>query len=100
MKYRVSSQWGLSRRLATSSMALTIALWGLAGSAAAHAQTLTTLDSFNGTDGAFPVEQLAKTKARWVLHSNGDYYSTTPYGGTRCVDRDLQFLLDWRKRLH
>jgi uncharacterized repeat protein (TIGR03803 family) len=45
-----------------------------------HAQTLTTLTSFNGTDGAYPSSQL--TRAHVVQHSNGNFYGTTPYGGT------------------
>jgi uncharacterized repeat protein (TIGR03803 family) len=80
MKSNSISQWCRTRLLAAYPIALCLLpCW--AGLAPVHAQTLTTLVSFNGTNGAYPVEQLAKTKARWVLHSNGNYYGTTPLGG-------------------
>lgn len=46
-----------------------------------HAQTLTTLHSFSGTDGAFPDTQIVKARHRVVQHTNGNYYGVTPYGG-------------------
>jgi len=47
-----------------------------------RAQTLTTLHSFNGTDGAFPSSQLTRQrKSHVVQHSNGNFYGTTPVGG-------------------
>jgi uncharacterized repeat protein (TIGR03803 family) len=48
-----------------------------------HAQTLTTLASFNGTSGLFPsttLAQLVRTH-HWVQHPNGNLYGVAPYGG-------------------
>jgi len=50
-------------------------------STAAHAQTLTTLQNFNGTNGAFPNTEIVQARHRVVQHSNGNYYGVTPYGG-------------------
>jgi len=48
-------------------------LLGFASPAFIHAQTLTTLHSFSGTDGANPEAGL--------LQANGTFYGTTAYGG-------------------
>jgi uncharacterized repeat protein (TIGR03803 family) len=80
MKNRSISQWSRTPRLAAYFMALPLLLC-LAGSPAVHAQTLTTLQSFNGTNGAFPNSALVKARHRLVQHSNGNFYGTTPYGG-------------------
>jgi len=82
MKSLSNSQWSRTLRLATYSIALPSLC--LALSAAAHAQTLTTLHSFTGTDGAYPFSQLTPsklTKGHVVQHSNGLFYGTTPAGG-------------------
>lgn len=81
MKNRSISKRGQARCLAVYFMALPL-LIGTAIATTAHAQTLTTLHSFNGTDGAFPSSQLAQlVKSRVVQHSNGNFYGTTPNGG-------------------
>jgi len=83
MKKRSISQLGRTLRPAAYTMALP--LFCLAVAATACAQTLTTLDSFNGTNGAFPSYQLTPSQMvrihRWVQHPNGNFYGTTPYGG-------------------
>jgi uncharacterized repeat protein (TIGR03803 family) len=79
MKNLPISQCGRTRYLAAYFMAFSMLLC-LALSAAVHAQTLTTLTSFNGTDGEYPSSQL--TRAHMVQHSNGNFYGTTPYGGS------------------
>jgi uncharacterized repeat protein (TIGR03803 family) len=78
MKNRSISQWSRTQRLAYF-VALPLLLC-LAVSAGVHAQTLTTLHSFNGTDGAYP-SQAQLTKSHVVQHSNGNFYGTTPLGG-------------------
>jgi uncharacterized repeat protein (TIGR03803 family) len=69
-----------TQRLAAYFVALPLLLC-LAAPIEVHAQTLTTLASFNGTNGAFPSSGLVRTH-RWVQHSNGNYYGTTPLGGS------------------
>jgi len=83
MKNRSILQWSRTQRLAVNCVALAM-LSCLAGPVAVHAQTLTTLQSFNGTNGAFPsttLAQLVRTH-HWVQHPNGNFYGTTAYGGT------------------
>ncbi len=84
MKNRSILHWGQTWRLALYCLALPLILC-LAAPTGAYAQTLTTLDSFNGTNGAFPSYQLSKSQMvkthRWVQHPNGNFYGTTPYGG-------------------
>jgi uncharacterized repeat protein (TIGR03803 family) len=79
MKNRSILQWSRTQRLAVYFMALPLLIC-LAVATTVQAQTLTTLHSFNGTDGAYPSSQL--TRAHMVLHSNGNFYGTTPYGGS------------------
>lgn len=84
MKNRSISKRGQARCLAVYFMALPL-LMGTSIATTAHAQTLTTLHSFNGTDGAFPSSQLTApvSKSRHIVqHSNGNFYGTTPNGGT------------------
>jgi uncharacterized repeat protein (TIGR03803 family) len=78
MKNRSISPWSRTQRLAAYFVALPLLLC-LAAPAGVRAQTLTTLHSFNGTDGAYPSTQL--TKSHVVQHSNGNFYGTTPAGG-------------------
>jgi len=78
MKNRSISQWGRTWCLAAYSVAFSLLLC-LAVPTGVQAQTLTTLHSFNGTDGAFPSTQL--TKSHVVQHSNGTFYGTAPSGG-------------------
>ncbi len=85
MKNRSISQWSRAQRLAVYCMAFAM-LSCMAGPATVHAQTLTTLQSFNGTNGAFPNTALvpkvpAPPRHRVVQHSNGNFYGTTPNGG-------------------
>jgi uncharacterized repeat protein (TIGR03803 family) len=54
--------------------AFVILLLVCAGPAIANAQTFTSLLSFNGANGAFP-------QASLVRGADGNFYSTTPYGG-------------------
>jgi uncharacterized repeat protein (TIGR03803 family) len=85
MKTRSISLRGRNQRLAAYSAAFMLSLCLVP--VAMHAQTLTTLADFNGTNGALPVTQLTVsqlTKAklhRPVQHSNGNFYGTTPQGG-------------------
>jgi uncharacterized repeat protein (TIGR03803 family) len=79
MRNRPISQWSRTGCLADYFVALPLLLC-LAAPTGVHAQTLTTLASFNGTNGAFPSTQLVKTH-RWFQHSNGNFYGTTPFGG-------------------
>src|SRR5271157_2251030 len=76
MRNRSISQWSRTRRLAYF---VVLPLLCLGVPTGVHAQTLTTLHSFNGTDGAYPSTQL--TKSHVVQHSNGNFYGTTPLGG-------------------
>ena len=82
MKKDSISQWGRTRCLAayfvTSALSLCLGV-----PTGAHAQTLTTLDSFNGANGALPSTQLAALKRshHWVQHPNGNFYGTAPLGG-------------------
>jgi uncharacterized repeat protein (TIGR03803 family) len=82
MKNRSISQLGQTPRLAAYLMALPLSMC-LAGPPAVHAQTLTTLQSFNGTNGAYPNTKLtpAPPRHRVCQHTNGNFYGTTPYGG-------------------
>ena len=73
MQYR---EWisGMNLRTAVASMAVAILLIVIR-SAAAHAQTFTTLHGFNGMpDGAMPIGGLTMSAA-------GNLYGTTQYGG-------------------
>jgi uncharacterized repeat protein (TIGR03803 family) len=79
MKMRSVSPKGRTQRLAVCFVALSLLC--LAMSAAGHSQTLTTLQSFNGTNGAYPNTALVKGRHRLVQHSNGNFYGTTPFGG-------------------
>jgi uncharacterized repeat protein (TIGR03803 family) len=79
MKMRSVSPKGRTQRLAACFVALSLLC--LAMSAAGHSQTLTTLQSFNGTNGAYPNTALVKGRHRLVQHSNGNFYGTTPFGG-------------------
>lgn len=78
MNNRSISQCSRTSRLAAYLVAFPL-LMCLAAPIGVRAQTLTTLHSFTGTDGAYPSSQL--TRARTVQHSNGKFYGTTPYGG-------------------
>jgi uncharacterized repeat protein (TIGR03803 family) len=80
MKTSSISQWNRTLCLAAYFVALPLLLC-LGVSSEIHAQTLTTLASFNGTNGAFPSSALVRTH-RWVQHSNGNFYGTTAFGGT------------------
>jgi uncharacterized repeat protein (TIGR03803 family) len=80
MNNRSVSQMSRTRRLATCAMAFVLLIC-LAVPVAAHAQTLTTLQSFNGTNGAFPNTTLVQSRHRVVQHTNGNFYGTTPLGG-------------------
>jgi uncharacterized repeat protein (TIGR03803 family) len=81
MKINSVSKQGRTRSLAACLVALPL-LMCFAVATAAHAQTLTTLHNFTGTDGAYPNQQLVKgSHHRMVQHPNGFYYSVTPYGG-------------------
>lgn len=77
MKNRFISQWSRTRCLAHFVAFPLMLCFGV--STGVRAQTLTTLHSFNGTDGAYPSSQL--TKSHVVQHSNGSFYGTTPAGG-------------------
>ncbi len=82
MKNRSISQWSRISRLAVYCVAFAM-LSSLAGPVAVHAQTLTTLGSFNGANGLFPstaLAQLVRTHY-WVQHPNGNFYGVAPYGG-------------------
>jgi uncharacterized repeat protein (TIGR03803 family) len=82
MKNRSNSLCGRTLRLATYTIALPLLC--LVISATAHAQTLTTLANFNGTNGSYPSTQLVATKYthHWVQHTNGNFYGTAPFGGS------------------
>jgi uncharacterized repeat protein (TIGR03803 family) len=86
MKIHSVSQRGQTQRLAVY-MALPLLIC-LAIPTGIHAQTLTTLQNFDGTNGAFPDSSLIKGPQgaqgphhRVVQHSNGNYYGVTPIGG-------------------
>ena len=79
MKNRSTSQLSRTLCLAAYFVALPL-LFCLGVSTQLHAQTLTTLASFNGANGALPSSALVRTH-RWVQHSNGNFYGTTPFGG-------------------
>jgi uncharacterized repeat protein (TIGR03803 family) len=80
MKNHPISKFCRTSRLAAYSVALPL-LACMALSPAVRAQTLTTLQSFNGTDGAFPNSALVKARHRVVQHTNGNFYGVAPYGG-------------------
>src|SRR5208337_2892006 len=80
MKNRSISKWSWTRCLAAYFAALPLSLC-LGVPTGAHAQTLTTLASFNGTNGELPSTQLVKKIHRWVQHPNGNFYGTAPLGG-------------------
>ncbi len=80
MKNRSLSPMGRTPRLAAYSVAFALLLC-LAASTPVLAQTLTTLQSFNGTNGAYPNTALVKGRHRLVQHANGNFYGTTPFGG-------------------
>jgi len=84
MKTNCVSQKGRIQCLAVYVVALPLLLC-LGASTRVHTQTLTTLVSFNGTNGAFPSYQLTPSQMvrihRWVQHPNGNFYGTAPYGG-------------------
>jgi uncharacterized repeat protein (TIGR03803 family) len=66
--------FGISRRVATTALAMALALTVVA-TPAAHAQTFTVLHDFtNGQDGAYPEAGLTMDKA-------GNLYGTAWYGG-------------------
>jgi uncharacterized repeat protein (TIGR03803 family) len=80
MKNRSISQCSRTVRLAAYFVALPLLLLCFGVSTEVRAQTLTTLASFNGANGALPSSALVRTH-RWVQHSNGNFYGTTPLGG-------------------
>jgi uncharacterized repeat protein (TIGR03803 family) len=88
MKNRSKSQWSRTWGLAAYFVALPLLLC-LAAPVEVCAQTLTTLANFNGTNGAFPSTQLVRTH-RWVQHSNGNFYGTTPFGGANSAGTVFQ----------
>ncbi len=82
MKTNYVSHNGWTRCLAAYFWAFSVL--SLAFFTTAHAQTLTTLQSFTGTNGAFPntsVTPPVKSHHRVCQHTNGNFYGTTPFGG-------------------
>ena len=80
MKNRCISQCSRTQRPAY--LVAFLLLLCLAAATGVSAQTLTTLANFNGTNGAYPSSSALVRTHRWVQHSNGNFYGTTPLGGT------------------